>query len=146
MGKGSDMKTVIDWFQRLRSKERRKVERIAHPRLVAYYWNGDKPTAHAVRDISTTGIYVLTEDRWYPRTLVRLTLQANTDGKGVPERSITVETMVVRVSGTGVGLMFLPQDEHHSGPGESRLANGADRKTLESFLEHISQAENAPAT
>ena len=34
--------------------------------MAAYYWNGAAPKAHTVRDISSTGLYVVTEERWYP--------------------------------------------------------------------------------
>jgi hypothetical protein len=138
------MKASIDWFQRFRSGDRRKAERVTDPRLVAYYWDGDKPKEHAVRDISATGLYLLTEDHWYPRTLVRLTLQAATGSVGTPESSITVETMVVRQDRSGVGFTFLPQDGRSAGTSESRLANGADKKMLENFLKQIFTNENSP--
>jgi PilZ domain len=138
------MKASIDWFQRFRSGERRKAERIADPRLLAYYWDGDNPKAHTVRDISATGLYLLTEAHWYPRTLVRLTLQVAMGSVGTPESSITVETMVVRQDRTGVGFMFLPQGERSAGMSDARLANGADRKMLENFLKHIRTDEHSP--
>ena len=138
------MKASIDWFQRFRSGERRKAERVADPRLLAYYWDGDKPKSHAVRDISAKGLYLLTEDHWYPRTLVRLTLQANMGGAATPESSITVETMVVRQDRTGVAFRFIPHGERSAATSESRLANGADRKTLENFLKQISTDEQSP--
>jgi hypothetical protein len=134
----------IDWFQRFRSGERRKAERVADPRLVAYYWDGDKPKGHAVRDISASGLYLLTEDHWYPRTLVRLTLQAAMGSVGTPESSITVETMVVRQDRSGVAFTFLPQEERSAGTSESRLTNGADKKMLENFLKQIVTDEHSP--
>jgi hypothetical protein len=138
------MKASIDWFQRFRSGDRRKAERVADPRLVAYYWDGDKPKGHVVRDISATGLYLLTEDHWYPRTLVRLTLQAAMGTDGMLENSITVETMVVRQDRSGVAFTFLPQGERSAGTSDARLANGADRKTLENFLKHIFTDESSP--
>jgi hypothetical protein len=138
------MKASIDWFQRFRSGDRRKAERVADPRLLAYYWDGDKPKGHDVRDISATGLYLLTEDHWYPRTLIRLTLQAATGSVGTPESSITVETMVVRQDRQGVAFTFLPQSERSAATGESRLTNGADKKTLENFLKQIFSDENSP--
>ena len=138
------MKASIDWFQRFRSGDRRKAERVADPRLLAYYWDGDKPKGHDVRDISATGLYLLTEDHWYPRTLIRLTLQAATGSVGTPESSITVETMVVRQDRQGVAFTFLPQEERSAATSESRLTNGADKKTLENFLKQIFSDENSP--
>ncbi len=132
------MKAATDWFQWFRFGERRKAERLADPRLVAFYWDGDKPKGHVARDISAAGLYLLTEDRWYPRTLVRLTLQATVDGKPAPEQSITVQTMVVRMGEDGVGLAFIPEDAHPAG-----FSNGADKRTLEDFLKHLSVPEDA---
>jgi hypothetical protein len=142
--RGSDMKGSIDWLQRFKSGERRKAERVADPRLVAYYWDGDKPKGHEVRDISAAGLYLLTEDHWYPRTLVRLTLQAAMGTNGTHENSITVETMVVRQDRTGVAFRFLPQEERSAGTSETRLTNGADRKKLDSFLKQFLTDENPP--
>ena len=137
------MKSTLGWFQRLTSSNKRKTERIEEPTLVAFYWDGDKPREHVVRDISTAGLYLVTDDRWYPRTLVRLTLQPIMEGKGAPERSITVETMVVRQGSDGVGVTFIyDRGAEASGSGP---VNGADRKMLETFLKRISVSANAPA-
>jgi uncharacterized membrane protein (UPF0127 family) len=65
------------WLKRLLSSEPsepRKAPRSALPWLVTYFFTGGRPIAHAIRDISVTGMYVFTEERWYPGTVVRMTL------------------------------------------------------------------------
>jgi hypothetical protein len=66
---------IRNWFKRLWSSDDRKARRQPAPRLAAYYWSGSAPSAHDIRDVSSTGLYLLTEDRWYPGTLILMTLQ-----------------------------------------------------------------------
>jgi hypothetical protein len=56
------------------SKDRRTVPPTSIDNLVAYFWTGGAPTVNAVRSISSSGLYVVTTERWYPGTLVRMTL------------------------------------------------------------------------
>src|ERR1700758_4831110 len=50
--------------------ERRRVDQFA-----AYRWNGSSLTQEMVRDISSSGLYLVTRDRWQPGTILALTLQ-----------------------------------------------------------------------
>src|SRR5208282_252522 len=55
------------WLKRLISGEPsdpRKAPRTALPWLVAYFFTGGRPVPHEIRDISVTGAFVFTEDRW----------------------------------------------------------------------------------
>jgi PilZ domain len=130
------MKPHKNWFQRLMSGDRRKVERHRAPGLAAYYWDGGTPRAHALGDISATGLYLLTEERWFPRTIVRMTLQKDETSEDAAE-SIVVEAMVVRRGEDGVGLMFLPPESHTLDGDNQRITEGADKRTLEKFLKEI---------
>ncbi len=67
--------------------------------------------AHGIRDISSSGLYVVTEERWYPGTLVLMTLQRNDLGEEIAERSIAVQSRAVRWGPDGVGLQFVLPDE-----------------------------------
>ena len=67
----------------------------AVPGLAAYYWTGAAPKAHSIRDISSTGLYVVTEERWYPGTLILMTLQ-EPKGEESVEHSISVHSRAVR--------------------------------------------------
>jgi hypothetical protein len=123
------------WFNKASLQERRSAERQGAPHLAAYYWNGAHALPHSVRDISSSGIYLLTEERWHPGTVLMLTLQKPVtnpdDGSG---RSIRVQAKVVRWGDNGVGLTFIF-------PGEERaLADGVDRKALVAFSQSLGQS------
>jgi hypothetical protein len=69
------VKQPKNWFERWWSPDPRRAPRVPGNGLAAYYWNGALPAAHGIRDISSSGVYVVTEERWYPGTLVLMTLQ-----------------------------------------------------------------------
>jgi hypothetical protein len=131
------------WFKSS-SQERRKAERQDGPEVVAHYWDGAAPAAHSIRNISASGLYILTEQRWYPGTLVMLTLQRKDRVAEEADRSITVQSKVVRSGPDGVGLAFVPA-EHE----EKRAASGssgdpghfltAGRKAIARFLQSIAR-------
>ena len=135
-----DMAPFKRWIKGSLSRERRKAERHEAPGVVAHYWDGAAPVAHSIRDISSTGVYLLTEQRWYPGTLVMLTLQRRNSFDDEAGRSITVQSKVIRSGPDGVGLAFVPV-EHE----DSRKPNGtsvdetravtAGRKAIAGFLE-----------
>ena len=131
-----DMKPVNRWLELLSSRERRRAARRETPNLVAHYWDGAGPMAHPIRDISSTGIYLLTEQRWYPGTLVRLLLQRAGVAETDPDRSITVNAKVVRSGRDGVGFALLLPDKH-SPRSQSFNSDGADRLTFNRFLQHL---------
>ncbi len=97
------------FLKNLLSQEHRRAGRRVIAGLVAYYWDGGQPTAHNVKDISLTGLYMLTQDRWYPGTVLRLTLQETDQTIAPSDRWIIVHAKVVRQGTDGVGLVFAPQ-------------------------------------
>jgi hypothetical protein len=120
-----------------KAPELRKAPREPMPSLAAYYWTGAAPKAHSVRDISSTGLYVVTEERWYPGTLILMTLQETDGGEDSAERSISVHSRAVRWGNDGVGLQFIPQDTPEARKGLSELKHGVEKKVLEQFLERL---------
>jgi len=138
------MKALKDLFGKMFSSERRKADRLRAAELSAFYWTGAAPVQHGIRDISSTGLYLVTEERWYPGTLVMMTLQKTDDAPGDSERSIAVQSKAVRWGTDGVGLDFVLQDSSDR-RGENKLSGGVDRKSLERFLRGLN-AENGRAT
>ena len=123
------------WLQRLWSlPEHRRSPRKAAPGLAAYYWNGLPPAAHDVRDISSTGLYLLTEDRWYPGTMVLMTLQDKDGPDNSEEDAIAVNVRAVRRGNDGVGLEFVVTDGRNS---KDLYVKESDRKKLERFLQRL---------
>ncbi len=138
------MSSLKSIFGKLFSKERRRAERLPYPELAAHYWNGGSPAEHRIRDISSTGLFLLTEERWYPGTLLVMTLQKKDLPEDDAERSISVQSRAVRWASDGVGLQFVLPEVGDPRRGQSMLADGADRRSLENFLKGF-KAENGSA-
>ena len=102
--------------------------------LAAYFFTGGVPVAHGVRDVSSSGIYVFTTERWYLGTVVRMTLTDKI--KPSVKRSITVNAMVVRWGNDGVGSKFVVE---HSNDRRTALAaglvEGVDQSQMDRFLQ-----------
>jgi uncharacterized protein len=128
----TDVRPPRGWLERWWSPDPRRAPREAATGLAAYYWTGGPAEAHIVKNISATGLYVVTEERWYPGTLILMTLQNNGSGDEVAERTICVHSRAVRWGKDGVGLQFVLQNES----GDSSMA-AADKKALERFLQKL---------
>jgi hypothetical protein len=125
------------WLKRLLSPdppEPRKAFRAALPDLAAYFWTGGAPKAHPIRDISSTGLYVLTDERWYLGTLVQMTLKKSDGSARKAEVSISVLAKANRWGNDGVGLGFVVRDPRG---GDTDQAGAIDREELDRFLERI---------
>ena len=111
----------------------RRAPRVALPGLTAYFWTGGTPLPHDIRNISATGLYVVTDERWYPGTLVRMALKKAGNGGADTDASITLLVMVNRWGNDGVGLEFVVRD-----PNEPRGAtDSVDQEELNRFLAQI---------
>ncbi len=96
----------LDQVKQKRSTVRRAV-RLPMPGLVAYFFTGGAPRPHPIKDISVTGFYMCTTERWLPGTIVRVTLQmVDSNGDGGLD-SITVHSRVVRWGPDGGGFEFV---------------------------------------
>jgi Flp pilus assembly protein TadG len=129
------MKSLKELFEQLFSKDRRRADRKTSPNMAVHYWNGGAPTEHSIRDISSTGLFLLTEERWYPGTLLMMTLQRKDQTENSSERSIAVQSRAVRWGSDGVGMEFILLDRRDPRRGQNVLEEGVDRKALEKFLE-----------
>lgn len=132
--------SLLGWIQNWLSSDRRRAPRQPLPGLVAYYWTGSTPRAYQIADISISGFYVLTEERWFPGTMVLMTLQrTDSAGKNLDD-SIAVQSRVVRWGSDGLGLAFVLSKAVDPNSGESMRENGADRKMLDRFLERLKES------
>jgi hypothetical protein len=129
------VKQPRNWFERWWSPDPRRAPRVPGNGLAAYYWNGSAPSGHGVRDISSSGLYVVTEERWYPGTLVLMTLQKTEAGEELSERSIAVHSRAVRWGPDGVGLQFVLSDDRDVRDGRLPLVDAAAKKEIERFIE-----------
>jgi len=121
--------------------ERRSAERQSADHFSAYRWNGSRLTEEPVKDVSSTGLYILTEERWQPNTLLSLTLQRQGPLEINPERRIDVLAKVVRCGEDGVGLSFVLQDDPESRQWESLRENLIEEAKPEDMLSLVRLVE-----
>jgi hypothetical protein len=127
------------WLQRLLSPDPpqpRKNLRATLPGLTAYFFTGATPVAHTIRDISSTGLFVVTDERWYPGTLVQMTLKKTEEGVPRTEYSISLTVKALRWGNDGVGVAFILRDPRNP-TYDSIHAQGATRAEMDQFLERI---------
>jgi hypothetical protein len=126
-----------NWLRRWWSPDPRKAPREPVHGLAAYYWNGGPPRPYEIKDISATGLYVVTEERWYPGTLVLMNLRRTAEGEESTECSIATQTRAVRWGKDGVGLQFVLTGEAENTGGNNGRFDGAKKKELERFLRRL---------
>ena len=80
---------------------------------------------------------MVTEERWYPGTLVLMTLQRSDHGEEYAERSIAVQSRAVRWGPDGVGLQFVLSDDTDLRNGKTPILDAASREEFERFLEQL---------
>jgi hypothetical protein len=137
------VKPPKSWLERwwspdpTKAPDMRKASREMSPGVAAYYWTGAAPKAHSVKNISSAGLYVVTEERWYPGTLILMTLQAD----GIVEHSIAVHSRAVRWGNDGVGLQFILQEAPAASRGPSPLTHGVNKDELDQFLVQLRKAK-----
>ncbi len=86
--------------------ERRRAERRISPSLAAYHCGRALfPRLNTVRDISATGAYLETQERWEPGEVIALTLQRS--GPLERENSFMVQAKAVRWDDHGVATSYL---------------------------------------
>ena len=116
---------------------RRKAPRQPVAGLTAHFFTGGAPQAHEIRDISATGLYVITTERWYPGTLIRMTLSKPAAGQHPSERSITVHAKSVRWGNDGVGLEFVLEAPRKPSKYEPNPFDPVDSARFDSFLKQL---------
>jgi hypothetical protein len=79
----------------------------------------------------------VTEERWYPGTLVLMTLQRNDVGEEMQERSISVQSRAVRWGPDGVGLQFVLPDDLDRRRGPEMQLDSASRRDFDRFLTQL---------
>jgi Flp pilus assembly protein TadG len=128
---------MMRWLTRLAFRDERTVERQDRLPLVAHYWDGGAPHGHTVRDISRRGMYLYTEQRWYPGTLVLVSLQREDVSEDDPDRCLMVKAKVIRAGDDGVAFTFVTPDDPERISREN-LQDGADKKAIDQFLRRLS--------
>lgn len=126
------MSSMKSWFKKLLDQRRSK--RDLTPPLAAYFWDGGRPVAHKVKDISPTGFYLATSERWLLGTLVMVTLQRTRTDAARSDSSLIVMSKVIHHGDDGVGFAFIPVEIAPDGQKAGTGSHAADRRTLDRFL------------
>lgn len=113
--------------------DRRRDLRRYVPGMVAHYFTGGAPRGHEIADISMTGMYILTEDRWMPGTMIQMTLQKPC-ARGERKQSMNVLSRIVRRGSDGVAIEFvMPEALSHIGH-DIQPSQATDKFALARFL------------
>jgi len=124
------------WLENGRENMKRRAPRFTEPSFMVYYWDGSAPEGHQIRDISASGAYIVTSERWYVGTIVRLFLQGyktvpQPDGRIIPSRSISIPARVTRHGSDGLGVEFI-------------FSSPEEKKTLQAFVAAMPRVESGP--
>jgi hypothetical protein len=113
----------LNWFQK--DPLVKRATRYAGPGLTAFYWDGGLSPGRPIKDVSVSGAYVITAERWYVGTILTTSLKADrvwaVDGKPA---SFTVPCKVVRHGTNGMGVSFV-------------FRNVQEQKMLERFMKTV---------
>ncbi len=99
-----------NWLPQGPTANRRGAMRKRWPRLVAYDSKGSALAVHGIRDISASGIYLMTEERWPLGAQVKMSLQRTDSIDENARNPITVQLRVSRWGADGVGLEFIQSE------------------------------------
>ena len=87
---------------------RRKGTRVPAHDMVVSYSTGMEQKRASIKDISLTGIYLITEDRWLPGEPLLLTLHAGNQSRLDSTPQVRLAARVVRLGEDGVALSIVP--------------------------------------
>jgi hypothetical protein len=119
---------------KMQPSDRRTGKRHVIPGSFAYFSIGS-PQPQEVRDISTDGFYVRTEDRWSEGTSLLVGLQIINPMSRQVEAMISVQSKVVRTGTDGVGFVYDDQPAHRNSM--YGAANPEQYVQLQKFMQRI---------
>jgi PilZ domain len=105
------MKSILDMLNNAMIPFRERSERRPAPEFIFYFSDGSTHKSSNIRDISSTGVFLFTGERWLPGNHVQLTLQRKGPFEEDPKHRVSFKARVVRWGEDGVGFSFeLPKD------------------------------------
>ncbi|MGB6975560.1 MAG: PilZ domain-containing protein [Terracidiphilus sp.] len=99
------------WLQKPSLGVQQRAERRSVQGLAAYYRAGMELRKAEVRDISASGLFAITSERWMPGETVTLILQREGPPERDQERRSIVQSKAVWWGEEGVGLDFVMNDD-----------------------------------
>jgi len=95
------------WVKKLGYAEKKRAERRTPSGFTARRRNNANSEPATIRDISTTGLQIVTEERWPLGELIPLTVEVERLSEDRSEPQITVQARVARYAPDGIGLEFV---------------------------------------
>lgn len=104
------MRTLRSWFEKTFPQEQPqqpRAERRPVPGLEAIHWTGSSPGLDIVKNISSSGMYLVTRERWPQGEVnpIRLVYEELADDS--PDHEVTLQAKAVRWGEDGMGLTFI---------------------------------------
>jgi hypothetical protein len=109
--KGPFTTRLLRWLNLADPEEHRTYTRLVSPGLVAYDANDTEAKPLEVGDVSPTGLYLRTGERWRPGDLISLTLTKKSASEKEYHSRVAVQAGAVRCGEDGVGLSFVLPDD-----------------------------------
>ena len=122
------MGSLRSWWMKPRQPDRRSAQRVRSPWLVAFQFGSAKSKRHRIRDISATGLYLLTEERWQPGEMISIALQRKDQVEVNPHYGIPVQVRAIRWGRDGVALSFVQAKDMDLSLHLNPLTNAPDFK------------------
>lgn len=124
------------WFSKKATSDRRRAMRQSAPAIRAHLWSGGGvPEGREIGDISPTGLYLFTNEPWYPGTIVTITLQKEADPNDPSPEVLSVTSRIVRQADGGCGCEFIFPSGSGSKSDTKHDETVANRGAVERFLE-----------
>lgn len=121
-------------FERL-APAMKRAERKSATGFIAHHGSGVGARQDDVQNISCTGLYLLTKERWLPGTVVSLALQMTGSLEQGSERRIMLRARVARWGDDGVGLSFVLPEDPDAQQWKSLLQTAAEQSEPNSVLD-----------
>jgi len=135
------MKSLKSWFVKEKPPERRGAERTHSPWLVAYDWSGSVTKRHDIRDISATGVYLVTEERWNPGEVVSIAFHKKDLPEENPGPGVPVQVKAIRWGTDGVGLSFVQAKDLNIRVGGDETGGAEEPKEPEAVRHKLRMAK-----
>ncbi len=127
-------------YPALYDQNRRSAERRPSQGVVAYDFVDDTPRMHEVGNVSSHGLYLRTQERWEPGTLVSLTMQCGGPYESDSQHRVEFECAVVREGADGVGMSFVLPAGMELKLWEMPGRNGADETDPQCIVRELRMA------
>jgi hypothetical protein len=104
------MRSLKEWFKTTFPEDlprRARAERRHVPGLGALHWVGKFPGTDDVKDISVSGVYIKTNERWPPGEVNSIRLLCDDIPESDPDHDIELQAKAVRWGEDGMGLSFI---------------------------------------